>query len=339
MNIYDQQRSNQRKTWIILIFFILFFLFLGYGLDYFYYGFDPATLLTGSPQVPFATIFALGISGFTSWLGFSSGDKAVLAASHAVPGNPDDIRERQAQNIVAEMAIAAGLPPPALYIVPDPDPNAFATGTDPRHSSIAVTQGLLAALNREELQGVIAHEMSHIRNYDTRMMTFVAALVGGIVLLSDWARRGMRFMGGRGRGRSKGPAPVILLAIWILAAILAPVLAQVLAMAVSRRREYLADASGAELTRNPMALAEALKKIEFASAPTEAISRGTAHLCIADPLGRKMGLKEGFWADLLSTHPPMVKRINALREMAFQKTPHGQDAHGNDRTRSEAPAV
>jgi len=317
MNIYEQQKSNQRKTWIILVVFILFFLFLGYGFDALYFGFNPASLLTPSPQFPFATLFALGFSGFTSWLGFSSGDKAVLASAHAVPANPGDLKEKQAENIVAEMAIAAGLPPPKLYIIQDQDPNAFATGTNPEHSSIAVTQGLLDVLNREELQGVIAHEMSHIRNYDTQMMTIVAALVGGVALLADWARRGMRFVTPRGRGRQKGAAPVIFLIVWMTAVLLAPILSQLLAMAVSRKREYLADASGAELTRNPMALAQALKKIEFSAAPTASISRGTAHLCICDPLGRKMGLKEGFLADLLATHPPMVKRISALREMAF----------------------
>jgi len=225
------------------------------------------------------------------------------------------------------MAIAAGLPKPRVYVVSDSDPNAFATGRGPGHSSIAVTQGLLDTLNREELQGVVAHEMSHIRNLDVRVMTIVAALVGAVALLADWARRGMMWGGGsRRRGRDDrgggGAASIFFFVIWLVAIMLAPLLAQALAMMVSRRREYLADASGAELTRNPGGLASALMKIESDVAPTQSIKRGTAHLCIADPLGSKMGLREGFWADLLSTHPPMAKRISLLMQMAYQASPH-----------------
>jgi heat shock protein HtpX len=220
------------------------------------------------------------------------------------------------------MAIAAGLPRPAVYIVPDPDPNAFATGRGPGRSSIAVTRGLLDALDREELQGVIAHEMSHIRNYDVRLMTIVAALVGGVALLADWARRGMMWGGGSRRrddDRDRGvAASALFFVVWLVAIILAPFLAQAMAMMLSRRRESLADASGAELTRDPLGLARALQKIDDAVAPTEAINRGSAHLCIADPLGRQVNLKQGFWSNLFASHPPMAERIAALREMAFE---------------------
>jgi heat shock protein HtpX len=219
------------------------------------------------------------------------------------------------------MAIAAGIPRPRLYVIPDPDPNAFATGRGPGFASIAVTEGLLRIVNREELQGVVAHEMSHIRNYDIRLMTVVAALVGAITLLSDWVTRERRGGSGFGRSGSRdrdgGSGNPVLFVVWIIAIILAPVVAQILAMMVSRQREYLADATGAELTRNPLSLASALQKIEAAAAPTTAIGRGVAHLCIGDPLGRKMGMREGFWADLLATHPPMPKRIAALRSMAY----------------------
>jgi heat shock protein HtpX len=228
-------------------------------------------------------------------------------------------------NVVDEMSIAAGLPRPQVYVVPDDDPNAFATGKDPAHSYIAVTEGLVQTLSREELQGVIAHEMSHVRNYDIRLMTVVAALVGAILLISDAARHMMRFGGGRGgvRGggkKSKGGGPIMLIvfAIWLLALILAPIISQLLAMAVSRKREYLADASGAELTRNPLALANALERIESAEAPTASIKKGTAHLCIADPLGRAFNAKEGFMAELFGTHPPISKRITLLKSMAYQ---------------------
>jgi heat shock protein HtpX len=217
------------------------------------------------------------------------------------------------------MAIASGLPKPSVYIIPDEDPNAFATGKNPESGSIAVTKGLLNALSREELQGVIAHEMSHIKNYDIRLMTVVAALFGAILLLADWARRSMWYGGGSRRRRSSGGglAPILLI-VWIIGILLAPLVGQLMAMAVSRKREYLADASGAELTRNPLGLASALRKLEGASSPTASIKRGAAHLCIVDPLGRGINSKEGFAAELFGTHPPIEKRILALQAMAYQ---------------------
>jgi heat shock protein HtpX len=222
------------------------------------------------------------------------------------------------------MAIASGLPRPSIYVVPDADPNAFATGRGPGHASIAVTRGLLNTLDRDELQGVIAHEMSHIRNFDVRLMTIVAALVGGVALLSDWAWRATFHGGFRRRDESRrdsgaGALAPLFLVMWVVAIILAPLISRALAMMVSRSRESLADASGAELTRNPLGLADALEKIDAAVAPTAAINRGSAHLCIADPLGRQVNLKQGFWSDLFASHPPMQQRIAALRAMAFHR--------------------
>jgi heat shock protein HtpX len=242
----------------------------------------------------------------------------------AAATDADKLKLRQLDNVVDEMTIAAGLPRPKVYVVPDADPNAFATGRDPAHASLAVTRGLLDTLDREELQGVVAHEMSHIRNLDVRVMTIVAALVGAVALLADWARRGMMWGGGprrrdRDDNRGSGVAGMIFFAVWLIAILLAPLLAQLLAMMVSRRREYLADASGAELTRNPLGLARALQKIESAAGPTVAVNRGTAHLCIADPLGRPLNLKTGVWANVFASHPPMAARIAALEEMAFQR--------------------
>ena len=333
MNIYEQQEANRKKTWLVIGIFILFFVFLGLGFDFFYFGFNPWAnppplegLREPSLSFPLATILAILISSGWTWWGLQHGEGAVLAASQAVLVEPNTKEEKQRQllNVVEEMSIASGMPPPKVYLVPDSDPNAFATGRDPWHASIAVTRGLLESLNREELQGVVAHEMSHVRNLDIRLMTTIAALVGAVVLLSDWAIRGMRFGGGRSRSSSKkggGGGTLILFVIWLALVILAPIIAQILAMAVSREREYLADASGAELTRNPAGLASALKKIEMDFAPTTSIKRGTAHLCIADPMGCKMGLREGFWADLLATHPPMAKRISILSRMAYQESP------------------
>ncbi len=332
MNLFDQQKANRRKTWFIMAVFVGFLLLLGAGFDLFVLG------QNGVP-IPFGALAALGVGGASAWTGYLHGDRAVLLSSGAVPIEqaaaalewPDGpLKLKQYENIVEEMAIASGLPKPAVYVIPDPDPNAFATGRDPEHASLAVTRGLLDMLNREQLQGVVGHEMSHVRNYDIRLMTIIAALVGAIALIADWTGRAMRhgFGGGGGRrgGKGKGNAAgLVLLAIWIVALLLAPFVSRLLALSVSRRREYLADASSAELTRNPVALAEALQKIEYAAGPTKAIKQGSAHLCIADPLGRAVTSKEGYWADWFATHPPMVKRISALRQMAYlQAHPQAQ---------------
>ncbi len=329
-NIYEQQRRNRRKTVIIMALFVLFFAFLGYGFDLFYLDNDPIGVLgEARTAFPIATAAALLLGGGMSLWGLQSGAKAVLSSAGAFPVPENDPQYRTLVNVVDEMVIASGEPRPRIYVIPDDDPNAFATGKDPAHSHIAVTRGLLKTLSREELQGVVAHEMSHVKNYDIRVMTVIAALVGASLLLSDWARMGMRFgvMGSGGkkgrdsRGGVGGLIALILLALWIIAIILAPLLSQILAMAVSRQREYLADASGAELTRNPLALAKALEKIEFADEPTQSVKKGSAHLCIVDPLGRKANLKEGAIANLFATHPPIFKRITLLRAMAYQYQP------------------
>ena len=227
-------------------------------------------------------------------------------------------------NVVTEMAIAAGQPMPRVYLIDEPDPNAFATGRDPSHASIAVTTGLLETMNRDELQGVIAHEMSHVRNLDIRKMTLVAALLGAVLLLSDWATRlrlgipADRDSKRREGGAGSGPLVVILLVLWLLTILLAPLIGRLLATGISRRREYLADASGAALTRNPLGLASALRKLEAATAPTARIYRGTAHLCIADPLGQAVNEREGWLADLFATHPPIADRVARLEAMAYR---------------------
>jgi heat shock protein HtpX len=317
INLYDQQRRNVRRTWMVLFGFVLFLVFLGMGADAFLYGSGVG------PGIPVATLGALCLGGFSAWWAFAGGDKAVLESTHAVPIDPSDPRQRMLDNVVEEMAIAAGVPKPAVYVIPDSDPNAFATGTGPEKSSVAVTAGLLQTLTREELQGVVAHELSHVRNYDIRVMTVVAALVGSVLLLSDWGRRGLWWGGGRRRssedgGGGSGPLAILFFVVWVVSLLLAPLIAQLVAMAVSREREYLADASGAELTRNPLSLASALEKIDAAVAPTPSIKQGVAHLCIADPRGRALNDREGGWANLFSTHPPIAKRIELLRQMAYQ---------------------
>ncbi len=314
-NLYDQQKRNIARTRVILVGFVLFLAFLGMGADAFLYGSG------AGPGFPIATLGALCLGAFSAWWALAGGDKAVLESTHAAPVNLNDPKQRMLENVVEEMAIAGGVPKPAVYVIPDSDPNAFATGPGPQKSSIAVTRGLLDSLNREELQGVVSHEMSHVKNYDIRLMTVVAALVGSVLLLSDWGRRGLWWGGGRRRSRDgggSGALALVFFAVWLVSLILAPLIAQLVAMSVSREREYLADASGGELTRNPLALASALEKIDAAVTPTESIKQGVAHLCIADPRGRALNEREGTWANLFSTHPPIAKRIALLKEMAYQ---------------------
>jgi heat shock protein HtpX len=314
-NLFEQQKRNLRRTTGFLAGFVAFLAFLGIGADFFLYGSG------AGPGFPIATIGALLFGAGSSLWALRAGDRAVLESANARPVDRSDPGELQLDNIVEEMAIAGGLPKPAVYVIPDHDPNAFATGSGPEKSSVAVTAGLIEALNREELQAVVSHEMAHVKNYDVRLMTVVAALVGSVLLISDFGRRGIRWGGGRRRSsRSGGGGAVMLvfLVLWIVSILLAPLIARLVAMAVSREREYLADASGSELTRNPGALASALEKIDAAKEPTPSIKQGVAHLCIADPRGRRINEREGGLAELLATHPPIAKRIALLREMAYQ---------------------
>ena len=321
MNLLEQEAFNRRRTWEVMAAFVVFLVLIGAGLDIFVVG-----------AFPVATLGALAVGGGSALLTYRTGDRMILASSHAQPvdellaaspGEDDQLRYRQLQNVVEEVAIASGLPAPRAFVIPDDDPNAFATGRDPAHASIAVTAGLLRSLNREELQGVVAHEMGHVRNFDIRLMMIVSALVGAVVLIADWAGRSLRYGSfGRGRrGKDAGAAMLIIVAIWIVAVVLAPIAAQLMALCVSRQREYLADASSAELTRNPLALASALEKIDEATAPTTAIKKGSAALCIADPNERPVNEREGGWSNLWATHPPMAKRIAALQAMAYQSGP------------------
>ncbi|HOI42658.1 MAG TPA: M48 family metallopeptidase [Elusimicrobiales bacterium] len=346
MNIYEQQASNKRTTMVLLGAFLLLFLALGAGFDYFYLSFDPVgaeptyvlnaqgyyEATNTSPQpIPYGTIAALLFGAIMVLNSVFNGPGMVLRSTMARRAVSTDPAEKQFLNVVREMSLAAGLPPPDAYVVPDPDANAFATGFSPGNSVIAVTEGLLRSLDREELQAVVAHEMSHIRNYDMRVMTVAAALMGAISLISDFAGRSMRY-GGRMRGRSSGggrggkgggPLVLVLFAVWVLLVIFAPLFSRILAMAISRQREFLADASAAELTRNPLGLVSALEKIRASVTPTRAINNGVAHMCITDPRGSLIEEKSGFAADLLATHPPMEKRILALKMMAYQKAPAG----------------
>jgi heat shock protein HtpX len=313
-NLYDQQKRNLTNTRLFIAGFVLLLVILGLGADGVLYGAGV------TPGIPIATLGALCVGGFSAWWSLHGGDRAVLESAHAAPLDLTDPKQRTLDNVVEEIAIAGGIPKPAVFLIPDADPNAFATGSGPEKASIAVTRGLLDTLDRAELQGVVAHELSHVRNYDVRLMTVVAALAGAILLLADWSRRGLRW-GGRSRnsGSQGGGTGILFAVLWMVSIVLAPIIAQIVSLAVSRQREYLADASGSELTRNPLALATALQKIAAAVAPTPSIKQGIAHLCIEDPRGRGVNEREGFLANLFSTHPPIAKRIALLREMGYQR--------------------
>ena len=328
LNLFAQQEANRRRTRWLLIGFVLFFAWLGFGGDVvllsFTGGGEPGAYRHTFPWVG-VLLTTLGVA--VAAYAYRTGPEKVLWATGAREvTTPRGDAERQLVNVVEEMAIAAALPRPRIWIIADPDPNAFATGQAPERAHVAVTEGLLTLLSRDELQAVIGHELGHVKNLDVRLMTTLAALVGAVALISDGVGRmifrgGVRAVGGsRGGGGKKGGAgilPLLLLALWLISWLLAPLLTRFLAMGVSRKREYLADAMSAQFTRNPLALAGALEKIEHAAAPTRSIKRGAAHLCIADPLGRKLDNREGLVADVFATHPPMGKRIALLKGMGY----------------------
>lgn len=333
-NLFDQQEANRRRSRWLIAGFVLFFAWLGFGGDLIVWlwssGAEPGAYRHGFPWLGVAmSAIAAGIARH-AW---RTGPAKVLWATGAREiKEPANDAERRYVNTVEEMAVASGLPRPRIWILDESDPNAFATGRDAATASVAVTSGLIEICTRDELQAVVAHEMGHIKNLDVRLMTLLAALVGAVALISEglgrFMRTGMRIggSGGRGgggarggkRGGNLGPLLIALLVLWILSWLLAPVITRLLALGVSRKREYLADAMAAQFTRNPMALATALEKIESAHGPTRSIHPGSAHLCIADPDGRKLNQREGRLAELFGTHPPMPLRIARLRAMAFQ---------------------
>jgi heat shock protein HtpX len=329
-NLFAQQDANRRRSSWLIVGFIIFFAWVGFSGDL-AFGLLTANAPPGSYHhvVPVIGLFTTLIAGGICWYSWRFGAQRVLWSTGAweivEAASP---AQRQLVNVVEEMAIASGIPKPKVYVVPDPDPNAFATGRDAATASIAVTEGLLGALNREELQAVVAHEMAHIRNLDVRLMTLLAGMVGAIALMSDGMGRmlrGGRYTGGGGGGRrSSGdgrgggnPLGLIVLALWLVTLLVAPVVSRILAMSVSRKREYLADASGAQFTRNPLALAAALQKLAAATAPTRSITRGAAHLCIVDPAPGLLSERSGFLADVMASHPPIEQRIDRLRAMGY----------------------
>src|SRR4051812_20696212 len=303
----DRIVTNKRNSLLLIAGFLAFVAVFGYVIGYAWIG-DPTRALFG-----LVLAFVVGtISGLATYYG---GARIVLAASRAREITHDDAPVLF--NVVEEMAIASGLPMPKVYIIEDSAPNAFATGRDPEHASVAVTSGLLDKLNRDELQGVIAHEMSHVGNFDIRYAMLVGILVGTTVLISDFFLRGLWFGGGRRREDGGGQAQIIMTVLALVLAILAPIFARLLQLSISRQREYLADATAVSLTRNPKGLADALQKISEDREVLEVANRATAHLYIVNPIKKfEKGAK-----GLFSTHPPIEERIQILRSMETGSIP------------------
>lgn len=300
VNIYDQVRYNKMKSWLLFFIFIVLISALGVAFGY-YFG-----------SIVFGAVIAAIIAVVYGLIAYFSGGKMILKMTGARPVTKKEFPHLY--HTVEGLAIAAGIPTPKCYVIEDSALNAFATGRDPKNASITVTTGLLKVMNRQELEGVIAHEMSHIRNYDIRMMMLAAVMVGVVTLISDFMLRSF-IWGGHGRSNNRkdsGQLGIILIVVAIVLAILAPIVAQMIKLAISRKREYLADASGAMLTRYPPGLASALDKIRKDPDPlVDRANKATAHLFISTPFRKSKGLmKRAF-----TTHPDINDRIRRLRSM------------------------
>lgn len=297
--IYDRIGANKRQTWLMMLIFVA----LAGGF---------ATLVALALGLPWqAAPFVITALAAYALFSYYASASIALAVSSAHPVTKED--EPELYRVVENLSIGSGLPMPKMYVIEDGAPNAFATGRDPQHASVTATRGLLNKLDKSELEGVIAHEMSHIGNYDIRLMTITVVLVGLVALLADFFMRWTWFGSGSRRSNEDrgGNAQLILFAVAILFAILAPIAARLIQLAISRRREYLADASGALLSRNPDALARALEKISADPDPLEEANKATAHLYFSNPLQDHKSFLNG----LFDTHPPVEERIRLLRAM------------------------
>jgi heat shock protein HtpX len=306
---YAQIGANKRNSFLLALLVVallgLMGLFIGWG-------------VTGDPRAALpSTAIAIAVGLAAALISYYAGDSLVLKTSGAREVTAAEMP--QLLNVVRELALAAGIPMPRVYLINDTAPNAFATGRDPQHASVAITTGLLEKLDREELQGVMAHELSHVRNYDIRFSLIVGVLVGSIALLADFFLR-FTFWGGGRRGRREsggdagGGIAIVIMVVAIALAILAPIASRLVQLAVSRQREYLADASGVELTRNPFGLERALAKITLDTEPLEVANRATQHLYFDNPIKAAAGGTKS----LFSTHPAAIDRINRLRELSGQ---------------------
>lgn len=312
VNIYEAERANKIKSAIIVIGFVIFVAVTVYVLSQalgYYWGYQVGGLgFVG---------FALIISGLISYGSYYFSDRIVLTISGAKEANRKEYFDFY--TVAENLAIGSGLPKPKLYVIDDSAPNAFATGRDPKHAVICSTTGLLDKLTRTELEGVLAHELSHVRNYDTRLQSLVAVMVGLIALLGDWLLRASWF-GGRRSKDDNNQMGAIILVLGIIFAILSPIIAQLIQLAISRRREFMADAGSVSLTRQPQGLISAILKISKDKEPLEAANKATAHLYITNPFkGKESQGSVGWFSNLFNTHPPIEERIKALYDMSYGK--------------------
>lgn len=306
-NIYEVQTANKIKTFVVVTLFAVFVLSATYILTRafgVYSGYEPGGLGYFG--------MALIISGFSTFGSYWFSDKIVLGISGARLANSKE--DKLFSQVAENLCIGTGLPKPKLYVIEDTAPNAFATGRDPDHAVICVTQGLLQKLTRTELEGVVAHELSHIRNYDIRLMSAVSVMVGLVALLGDWFLRA-KFWGGGNRDRDEGAFGAVVVILGIFFAIASPLIAQLMQLAISRRREFMADAGSVALTRQPGGLISALKKISTDMEPLEAANKATAHLYIVSPFKAGTNKAVAAFANLFNTHPPVSERIKALQNM------------------------
>lgn len=295
MDIYAQRSQNVRRTWLLIAIFLVLVIGVGYAVSWY---FNSPVLLY------FAVLIAIATNIYAYW----ASDKLVLSMTRARPATREE--HFDLYTVVENLSIAAGMPAPKVYVIDDPAPNAFATGRDEKHAVVCATTGLLALLDRSELEGVIGHELSHIQNRDILVMTVAVVLAGFLAILADFFLRAT-FYGGNSRDNDRGNG--LLLVLGFVGIILAPIAAQLIQFAISRRREYLADASGVLLTRYPQGLASALEKISSRNQPLAHVSHATAHLFIDEPYGRSEGKGTRNWIEgLFATHPPVADRIRAL---------------------------
>ena len=304
-NIYEVEASNKRKSFFVVLFFLIFVSLAVYlitsALAY-YWGYNASGL----------GIFgiALIISGLTTFFGYYFSDRIILTISNAHPARRD--QDFLFYTVAENLSLAAGLPKPALYVIEDSAPNAFATGRSPEKAVVCATRGLLKKLDRTELEGVVSHELSHIRNYDTLLMSVVSVLVGSVSLLADMFLRGGFYRDDR---EERDGISSLILVVGVLFAIISPLIAQLIRLAISRRREFLADASAVAITKQPSGLISALYKISKDSEPLEVANKATAHLFIVNPFKEKAHGAVGWFSGLFNTHPPIEERIKALEKM------------------------
>ncbi len=304
-NIYEVQNANKVKSAVIVALFVVFVALATYFLTKamgIYVGYEPS-------EFGFLGM-ALIVSGVSTFISYYFSDKIILGVSGARPA--DKKKDFMFFTVAENLSIGAGIPIPKLYVIPDSAPNAFATGRDPAHAVVCATTGLLQKLDRTELEGVIAHEMTHIKNYDIRLMSVVSVMVGLIALLGDWLTR-MSWRGGRNDDRDNSGS--IFLIVGLIFAILSPIIGRLIQLAISRRREFMADAGSVSITRQPSGLISALAKISADAEPLEAANKATAHLYISNPFKEKNHGNVSWLANLFNTHPPISERVKALKAM------------------------